>query len=254
MPPAPESGKVGGKERRFEVFRQVQPQEQAHGPGNLGIAGKVEIQLQGIGHGAQNQHGAAVGLVVGEYFIHQYPQHVAHGHQLEQAQGHQPQAPHGAGGVKAVFLFQLGQKRAAPADGALGDGGKKVQEQRTVDEVGLHLTVAPGGIDQVGDGRKAVKTDAQRHGHGLPARQPGKGAVVLEKGKDEEKPHDSHPQNGGFVGAGQGPAAKIGKYRNGNGHRQHGRHGQRIEYPAGTQQKGALPPLRQMQVHRSHHQ
>ena len=76
---------------------------------------------------------------MGEHLVHQHAQHVADGHQLEQAQGHQPQAAHGAPGVEAVFLPELGQQRPGPADGPLGDGGEKVQKQRAVDGVFLHL-------------------------------------------------------------------------------------------------------------------
>ena len=118
--------KLVAKKGRLEVFRQFQAQEQTHSPGHFGIAREVEIQLEGVGHGAQQQHGAAVIVVIREHLVHQNPQHIADGHQLEQTQRHQPQGAHGAGGIKAVFRFQLGQKVPGPADGTLGDGGKKV--------------------------------------------------------------------------------------------------------------------------------
>ena len=254
MPAAPESREVGGKEGRLEVFRQFEAQEKPHGPGYFGVARKVEVELQGIPHGAQQQHGAAVVLVVGEDLVHKDAQHVADCHQLEETQRHEPQPPHGAGGVKAVFLLELGQQRPGPADGPLGDGGKKVQKQRTADETGFHLAVAPGGVDEVGDGRKAVKADAQRHGHGLPARQPLESAVIFEEGKDAQQPDDPHPQGGNLVGTGQRPAAEVSEHRNGDGHPQHGRHGQGVEHPAGRQQKGTLDAPGQMQIHRGHHQ
>ena len=191
---------------------------------------------------------------MGEHLVHQHAQHVADGHQLEQAQRHQPQAAHGAPGVEAVFLPELGQQRPGPADGPLGDGGEKVQKQRAVDGVFLHLTVAACRVDQVGDGREAVKTDAQRHGHGLPARQPRKGAVVFEKRQHRQQPRDARAQRGGLAGPFQRAAAQVSQRRDGDGHRQHGRHRQPVEQPAGRQQEGALGAPGQMQVDGGHHQ
>ena len=57
------------------------------------------------------------------------------------------QRAHRAGGVKAVLLFKLGQQRPGAADGPLRDGGKKVQKQRTVNEILLDLAVAARGIN-----------------------------------------------------------------------------------------------------------
>ena len=254
VPPAPKARKVGGEEGRLEVFRQVKAQEQAHGAGDFGIARKIEVKLQRVGHRRQDQHGAAVVAVMGEHLIHQHAQHVADGHQLEQAQRHQPQAAHGAVRVKAVFLAELGHQRPGPADGALGDGGEEVQKQRAVDGVLLHLAVAACRVDQVGDGRKAVKADAQRHGDGPPARQPRKSAVVFEEGQHGQQPHDAHAQRGGLVAAFQRAAAQVGQRRNNDGDRQHGRHRHPVEQPAGRQQKGALGAPGQVQVDRGHHQ
>ena len=147
VPPAPEARKIRGKERRLEVLGQLQPQQQTHGPRDLGVAGEVKIQLERVKHRGQHQHRPAVAAVVREHFIHQQPQHVADGHQLKQAQCHQPQRAHCAGCVKAVLLFKLGQQRPGAADGALRDGGKKVQKQRTVNEILLDLAVAARGIN-----------------------------------------------------------------------------------------------------------
>jgi len=46
-----------------------------------------------------------------------------------------------------VLLFKLGQQRPGAADGPLRDGGKKVQKQRTVNEILLDLAVAARGIN-----------------------------------------------------------------------------------------------------------
>ena len=219
VPPAPKAGKVGGKKRCLKVFRQVQAQQQPRGARNLGIARKIKVQLQRVGHGRQHQHRPAVAAVVGEHLVHQHAQHVADGHQLEQPQRQQPQAAHGARGVKAVFLAELGHQRPGAADGPLGDGGEKVQKQRTVEGVLLHLAVAARRVDQVGDGRKAVKADAQRHGDGPPARQPGERAVIFEKGQNCQQPYYARAQRGGLVAAFQRAAAQVGQRRDRNGHR-----------------------------------
>ena len=257
MPTAPEAGKVCGKKRRFEVLRQGQAEQQPHRAGNLRIAGEVEIQLKSIKHSGQHQHRPAVAAVVGEHLVHQQTQHIADGHQLKKAQRQQPQRLHGAGGVKAMLGLELGQQRPGTADRPLCHSGKKVQKQRKVDEACLDLTVAASGVDQVGDGRKGVKADAQRHGHGLPAAVRCKRAVVFEEGKDRQQPANAEAQRRRFMHAAprrQPAAAQVGKHRNRNGHGQHRRHGQRVEHPAGPQQKNALQPLRQVQIHHGHHQ
>ena len=257
VPAAPEAGKVCGKKRRFEVLRQGQAEQQPHRAGNLRIAGEVEIQLECVKHSGQHQHGAAVAAVVGEHLVHQQAQHIADGHQLKKAQRQQPQRLHGAGGVKAMLGFELGQQCPGTADRPLRHSGKKVQKQRKVDEACLDLAVAARGVNQVGDGRKGVKADAQRHGHGLPAAVRCKRAVVFEEGKDRQQPANAEAQRCRFMHAAprrQPAAAQVGEHRNSDGHGQHGRHGQRVEHPAGPQQKNALQPLRQVQIHHGHHQ
>ena len=257
VPPAPEPGKIRGKKRRLEVFRQLQAQKQTHGPRDLGVAGEVEIQLERVKHGGQHQHRPAVAAVIREHLVHQQPQHVADSHQLKQAQRHEPQRAHSAVGVKAVLLLKLRQQRPGAADRPLSDGGKKVQKQRTIDEICLDLAVAPRSVDQVGNGRKAVKADAQRHGHGLPAALAGERAVIFEKGQNRQQPDNAPAQERSLVGAAAGrhaAPAQVGEHRNRDRHAQHRRHGQRVENPAGRQQKRALPALRQVQVHRGHDQ
>ena len=86
VPAAPEAGKVGGVKRGLKVFRQVQPQHKAGGTGNLGIAGKAEIQIKSVHHRGQNQHGGAVIRIVGENRIHHHVQHIRHGNVFEQPQ------------------------------------------------------------------------------------------------------------------------------------------------------------------------
>ena len=43
VPAVPEAGEVGGKKGRFEVFGNVQPQQQGAGPGHLRITRKVKV-------------------------------------------------------------------------------------------------------------------------------------------------------------------------------------------------------------------
>ena len=151
---------------------------------------------------------------------------------------------------------QLRQQRTGAADGPLGDGGKKVEEQRQPDKAGFHLAVAAGGVDQVGDCGKTGKADAQRHGHRAPAVQnPAQQAVILKKGQNAQHTDHAKAQKGGFVCAappGKAAAAQVGEHRQCNGDRQHGRHGQCIKHPRSSQQKHRLHAHRQMQVNGSH--
>ena len=253
MPAAPETGKVGGKKRGLEVFGQIQPQQQAHSPRHFRVTGEVKIQLERVKNCCQDQHRPAVAAVVGEHLIHHQAQHIADGHHFKQAQRQQPQAAHRAGGVKAMLLLELRQQVPGAADGALGDGGEKVEIKHTIDEVGLDLAIAAGSVDQVADGREAVKADAQRHGHGLPAVLGGKSAVIFKESQNYQQADHAHPQRRCFVPLHR-PAAGVGTRGNGDSDRQHGGHGLGVKVPAGRQQKRILPALRQVQVHRSHNQ
>ena len=253
MPAAPESGEVGGKERCFEVFRQFQPQQKAHRAGSLGIAGEVEIQLEGVQHRRQQQHGAAVLLIVGEHLVHQQAQHIGHRHQLEEAQPHQPQRPHGARRVKAVFLVKLGQQRPGAADGSLRHGGEQKQKQRVAHGAALHLTVTAGGVHQIPDGRKAVKAHAQRHQDAAgSAPHAAEGVPVLEKRQNAQRARHAQTQEGGFVLCLQAQTAQPCE----GPHPQRGQQEPggrlRVKHQTGRQQKRILPALRQMQIHRRH--
>ena len=155
-----------------------------------------------------------------------------------------------------MFGAQLRQQRTGAADWPLGDGGKKVQEQRQPDKAGFNLAIAAGSIDQVGDCGKAGKADAQRHGHRAPAVQhPAQQAVILEKCQNTQHADHAKTQKCGFVGPispAKAAAAQVGEHRQRNGNRQHGRHGQRIKHPRSRQQKHRLHAHRQMQVNGSH--
>ncbi len=55
-----------------------------------------------------------------------------------------------------MLLLKLRQQRPGAANRPLSDGDKSLK-QRTIDEICLDLAVATRGVDQVGNGRKAVK-------------------------------------------------------------------------------------------------
>ena len=256
MPAAPKAGKVGGVKGGFKVFGQVQPQQKPHGAGDLRIAGKVEIQLECIKNRRQNQHRRTVVLVAPEHLAHKNAQHIADGNHLEKPQRQQPQAAHGARRVKAMLLLELGQKLPGAADGTLRHRGKKRGVQGKIDKIGFRLAVAAGGVDQVADGGKGVKADAQRHRKTLPAAGADEGAVVFKKCQNRQQAHNAHAQHGGFVRPAaqvQRPPAQVGKPADGNAQRQHGGHIHSfarcsVKKPAGSQQKRALQPLGQQQV------
>ena len=192
MPPAPKAGKVRCKKRRLEVFRQLQAQQQAGGPGQLRVAAEVEVELEGVKHRRQHPHRAAVILPRAEHFVHQHAQHVGNGHHLEQPQRIQPQRPHGARRVKAVLLHKLGDQLPGAGDRPLRHGAEKHQKQRIAQRAFFDLTVAARRVDQIGDGRKAVKADAQRHHDGKrQAQRRFQKTEILEKREDRKAANDA---------------------------------------------------------------
>ena len=53
MPAPPEIGNTVGKKRIVEVFQKSEPQHPSKADGHVGIAGKVEIDLEAVGDDAQ---------------------------------------------------------------------------------------------------------------------------------------------------------------------------------------------------------
>ena len=121
----------------------------------------------------------------------------------------------------------------------------------------LSLYLPAVDINGVGKGLEGIKADAQRHGDGLPAAVRRERTVILKERQDRQQPCNANAQERRFAGAfprGHAASAQVGEHGNGNRDRQHRRHRQRVKYPAGRQQKRALPALRQMQVDGGHDQ
>jgi hypothetical protein len=69
VPTAPEFGEIGAPIRPVEIRRQADSQQLRAAAGDVGIAGKVELQLQGVGVDRQQNFGAAIQLGSVEHAI-----------------------------------------------------------------------------------------------------------------------------------------------------------------------------------------
>ena len=199
VPAAPEAGEVGGEEGGLEVFGDVQPQQKGAGPGHLGIAREVEIEIKGVAHRGRHKGRAAVASGVGVDGLDVHHDDIRHRHLFEKTQGKQLQTPHGAGGVKAVLGPQLGQHLPCAADGAGGDGAEKAEEGREVHKVFFRLHVAPGHVHQIAHGGEGVEADAQGEGQGVEnaggqGQHRQKEVEVFEHRQHRQKGHDGGSQ------------------------------------------------------------
>ena len=132
VPPAPESGKVGGKKRGFKVFGQFQPQRKAGGAGHIAVARKIKIQNQRVAKHGKQQHGAAVAGNIRKHLITAKGQHIRNGHFFPKAQGEQAQCVYSALALKPARCGQLRHQAACAANGAAGNGAEEKQKQKII--------------------------------------------------------------------------------------------------------------------------
>ena len=84
MPPSPEVRDVGGEVWIVEVEHQPDAEEARHADSDIGIAGKVAIDLYGVEHGHGKQSQSATGWEIRPRLIDDYCNVVSDHHLLEE--------------------------------------------------------------------------------------------------------------------------------------------------------------------------
>ena len=171
MPSAPEFPDRERKIRAFKVGHQLNAKKSGTSDGDVRIAGKITVDLDGKHQGNDDKDKAhiAVGVVVD--LVHHHGKDIRDHQLLKISPGHQLQAVGHIVVVKSPFFFQLREKRIRPADGACQQLREERDEQGVVAEVALCTNFSLIDIDEISHGLKKIERDARRkqdpQGHGM---------------------------------------------------------------------------------------
>ena len=162
MPAAPEFLQRRREIRAFEIYHQLDIQKLRHASGDIGITGKIAVNLEGIEKGGHTKGDSRIGRDVIINHIHQRYDHVRDGDLLEITPGNQLRALDGSVRVKAVLLFQLGQQMLRPLDGACQKQRKERDEHSVLPEVRAGLCLSLVDVDDIAQGLEDIEGNSHR--------------------------------------------------------------------------------------------
>ena len=158
MPPPPELRNAGGDIGIVEVFREPEAQKRAQTDGHITVAGKIEIDVQGVAQGIEpgKEHAAILGSPpCGADF----PQKV--GKQYFLSQAHQ-ESGHALLKVSPPALFQLLRHIRIPDNRAGNELREHGHVAGKVNGIFLHLGLSPVHVHRIAENLEGVKADANR--------------------------------------------------------------------------------------------
>ena len=162
MPTAPEFGEIGAPIRPVEIRRQADSQQLRAAAGDVGIAGEVEIQLQGVGVDRHENLCAAIELGSVEHAIHEvFGQQVGDARLLEQSESDQEQGTSAFRAIQRAALRKLPDQLGDTRDGARLQGGKERDGGEVGQQAGGALGIAAVEIERVGEGLEGVEGEAE---------------------------------------------------------------------------------------------
>src|ERR1019366_4592912 len=119
VPATPEFGEIGAAIRPVEIRRQADSQQLRAAAGDVGIAGEVEVQLEGVGVDRQQNLGAAVEFGRIEHAIHEsIGQEVGDAGLLEQSEADQEEGAAAFHAVQQAARGELPDQLRDARDGA----------------------------------------------------------------------------------------------------------------------------------------
>ncbi len=184
VPAPPEIGDILSRVRHIEVRRQLDGEQQRRADRYVGVAGKIVIELQGVGIDGNQCLGAGVQLGQIEDAVDQIVSQVIGDEELlGESQRDEKQRPAAVRRrERLVLLFELGNQSGDASDGS-GERRGEERNRRQVGEIaGSRLGVPAVDVDGVGERLKRVEGDAQRE-YPAPLRRvaAGKARIVLEE-------------------------------------------------------------------------
>ena len=173
MPAPPVLRQGRGEDGPLEVLRQPDAEQLPRADGHVDAAGEVAVELDAVDQHGEQDHGPAVGGVVGEEIIHQHRGPVGDDHFLEIAPEDALDAAAQVLRVEVIALQQPGGQLVVAADGALDHLGEEGGEQGEFCRIALGGILAPELVDHIAHGLENEKADAQGQQQAQLAGRPG---------------------------------------------------------------------------------
>ena len=149
VPSVPEVGHGGGEEGLLEVHGQVDAHHLGSAAGDVGAAGEVTVDLEGVSQHAEEDVVALECKSVSEDGAHDGSHTVGNDQLLEQAPQHQLCAVLDVVVLKLVLSLQLSAHITEPAQRALNDGGEEGDEQGELAQMAFGVVLAAAHVHQV---------------------------------------------------------------------------------------------------------
>jgi len=162
VPAPPEFGDGAREIGPVEILLQIKAEGSRHPDGDVGIARKIAVDLEGKKERSHQIGRPAVGVGVVKDGVDIDGQPVGHDQFFEKTPEHQPQAGGDAGAVKFERLAELGQEIGSAFDRPGDDIRKKRNIGGVESEMTLSGQLAAEDIDDIARGRKGVKGDPDR--------------------------------------------------------------------------------------------
>ena len=200
VPATPELGDVAAEVRHVEVAHQLDTEKLRRPDGDVGVARKITINLEGEEDGGEQKRASTLGLVGGENLVHIHRAIVGHHDLLEQAPKNLPHPVNGSVVVELALLQELRQKIRRPLDGARHQLGEERDEGEEGNDVRRRLNLAAIHVDGIGKCLEGVERDADGKYH--LEQQPVRGdveklrelgdeeVVILEDGQNQQVQDD----------------------------------------------------------------
>ena len=165
MPPAPKLCYVAAEIRHVEVAHQLDTKQLGRAYGNVGIARKVAVDLEGEENGGEKQCAARLVRVIRKHLVHIHGTIVGHHYLLEQAPKDLAHTVNSGVVIELPLLQELRQKVRCSLNGAGHQLREKRDEGEESDDVPGRLYLAPINVDGITQGLEGVERDSDRQNH-----------------------------------------------------------------------------------------
>ena len=165
MPTAPKLRYVPAEVRHIEVPHQLYPEQLCRPYGNVTVARKISVDLEGEEYRRKQQVASALRVVGREYLVDKHGAVVGHHYLLEQTPQYLPHAVDRSVVIEFPLLQELWQQVRRPLYGARHQLRKErdKSEERYYVSGRLHLT--PINIYRIAQCLESVERDADRKYH-----------------------------------------------------------------------------------------
>gem|GEM_PF-4509977 len=165
MPPTPSLGYAAREVGCLEVRHELDAKKLGGADGDVAVARKIPVDLEGKIHGTEHEGGPGVFGVVGKDVVGINGAGIRHHHFLEHSPQNQSQASHAFLVFEDAFVFNLRQEPRSPLNRPGDELGKEANKRREIDEAARRLQVPAVNVNGIGEGLKRVEADAHRQNH-----------------------------------------------------------------------------------------